>query len=214
MYFAANELWFPHPSEANEDGILAVGGALTTERLLLAYNSGIFPWFEEDQPVLWWSPDPRMVLFPSEFKASKSLRKLIRLAQFKVTFNTAFAAVIQHCATIKRDGQGGTWITSTMEDAYIELHEKGIALSVEVWENDLLVGGLYGVDLKDKKVFCGESMFSKKSNASKVAFYYLVQSLLEKEYRLIDCQVYNSHLESLGAGEISRVDFLDKLNDS
>ncbi|GEQ84596.1 leucyl/phenylalanyl-tRNA--protein transferase [Patiriisocius marinistellae] len=212
MYLIDNIFWFPHPSQANEDGILAVGGDLTMERLLLAYNSGIFPWYEDNQPILWWSPDPRMVLLPSEMRITKSLKRTIKKEVFKVTFNTAFPEVIKNCATIKRDGQGGTWITNAMKNAYINLHKNGKAMSIEVWQDDELVGGLYGVDLKDKKVFCGESMFSRVSDASKVGFYYLAQYLIEKDYKIIDCQVYNEHLESLGAYEISRKEFLTYLN--
>lgn len=203
---------FQNPHRATKEGIVAVGGVLSTERLIAAYNNGIFPWYEEGQPVLWWSPDPRMVLFLQEFKVSKSLRKLVREGQFKITFNTAFASVIENCATIKRKGQGGTWITDEMQKAYIEMHQIGIATSVEVWENQKLVGGLYGVDLKEKKVFCGESMFSKKSNASKVAFYHLVSHFKKLQYKLVDCQVHNDHLESLGAREIPREEFLKFLS--
>ncbi|MGJ8665618.1 MAG: leucyl/phenylalanyl-tRNA--protein transferase [Patiriisocius sp.] len=212
MYFVDKTLHFPHPSKANEDGIIAIGGTLTTKRLLLAYQNGIFPWYEEGQPILWWSPNPRMVLFPSEMRITKSLKKTIKKEIFQVTFNTAFSDVIKNCATIKREGQAGTWITNEMDDAYLDLHIKGIATSVEVWQNGELVGGLYGVDLKDKKVFCGESMFSKVSDASKVAFYYLVQHLLKGNYKIIDCQVHNQHLESLGAHEIPRKEFLNYLN--
>src|SRR5690606_13342801 len=163
---------FPEVSLADEDGLLAVGGTLTTERLLKAYNSGIFPWYSEGQPVLWWSPDPRMVLFLDQFKVSKSLRKTIISGEFQVTFNTAFAEVIQKCALTKRNDHQGTWITQEMIDAYIELHHKGHAVSVEVWQNKKLAGGLYGIDLPEKHVFCGESMFHLVTDASKVAFNY------------------------------------------
>lgn len=206
-----SSLNFPDPREASKDGLLAYGGLLTPERLQLAYNSGIFPWYNEDEPVLWWSPDPRMVLFPEDFKVSKSLKQTIRSNKFKVTFNTSFEQVIKQCATIKREGQNGTWITSEMLTAYKELHELGIALSIEVWYQEKLVGGLYGIDLKEKKVFCGESMFATMSNASKVGFYFLLEYLKKEKYNLIDCQVHTEHLESLGAKEIDRLTFLSYL---
>jgi leucyl/phenylalanyl-tRNA--protein transferase len=211
MFYLSHHLIFPNPSQADSDGLLAIGGDLTSERLLLAYNSGIFPWYEKDQPILWWSPDPRMVLFPDKLKISKSLQKLINREAFKVTFNEAFSEVIRNCSTIKRDGQMGTWITEEMQKAYLDLHNLGYALSVEVWRDDKLVGGLYGIDLPEKKIFCGESMFSKQSNASKVGFCYLVSELKKKSYHLIDCQMYTAHLESLGAEEISRGQFLQFL---
>ena len=212
MHFLTKSLWFPPVTDASEDGLLAVSGDLSSERLLLAYQSGIFPWYSTGQPILWWSPDPRMVLFPKHLKVSKSFRKAISSEKFKITFNTSFSDVIENCAAIKREGQAGTWITSEMEKAYIDLHQKGHAVSVEVWQQDDLVGGLYGIDLPEKKVFCGESMFTKVSDASKVGFYYLVQFLKEKNYKLIDCQVYTQHLERLGAEEISREEFLQYLN--
>ncbi|EDM43645.1 Leucyltransferase [unidentified eubacterium SCB49] len=206
-----DSLFFPDPHEASVDGLLAYGGALTTERLLLAYNSGIFPWYNQDEPVMWWSPDPRMVLFPDNFKVSKSLKKTVRTNKFKVTFNTAFERVITQCSTVKREGQDGTWITTEMLSAYKKLHELGHAISVEVWFEEQLVGGLYGIDLKDKKIFCGESMFALMSDASKVGFYHLVTRLKKENYQLIDCQVYTAHLESLGAEEINRFTFLSYL---
>lgn len=212
MHFLSKEIWFPNTSEASEEGILAIGGDLSVERLLLAYRSGIFPWYDHDQPILWWSPEMRMVLFPKKLKISKSLRKTIITNKFKVTFNTCFSEVIKNCANIKRDGQRGTWITEEMLEAYLKLHELGSAISVEVWLKDELVGGLYGIDLSKEKVFCGESMFSKVSDASKVAFVHLVEMLKTKNYKIIDCQVYTKHLESLGAEEISREDFLEFLN--
>ena len=204
---------FPDPRDASLDGLLAYGGDLNTERLLLAYNNGIFPWYNQDEPVLWWSPDPRMVLFPDKLKVSKSLKKTIASQKFTVTFNTAFEQVITQCAKVKRDGQDGTWITSEMLTAYKKLHELGHVQSVEVWFEGELVGGLYGIDLKDKKVFCGESMFALISDASKVGFYYLVERLKAENYQLIDCQVYTAHLESLGAEEIDRLTFLSYLVD-
>lgn len=206
MYFLTKELFFPPVNETDEDGILAIGGDLSPERLLLAYKSGIFPWFDEDEPILWWSPEERMVLFPNEFSVSKSMRNILNRGIFKVTFNQNFKEVISNCSSIKRDGQRGTWITDGMIEAYSKLNEMGIAKSVEVWQEDILVGGLYGIDLGH--IFCGESMFSKVSNASKVAFISLVKKLKEENYKLLDCQVHNDHLESLGAREIPREDFI------
>ncbi|WP_432672106.1 leucyl/phenylalanyl-tRNA--protein transferase [Flavobacterium sp. SM2513] len=210
MYFLLKELFFPDVSEADKHGILAVGGDLSPERLMLAYRSGIFPWFDSDEPILWWSPKERMVLFPDELKVSKSMRSILLKELFKVTFNKDFHAVISSCSQISRNGQEGTWITNEMIEAYVKLHELGYAKSVEVWQDDELVGGLYGIDLGS--VFCGESMFSKVSNASKVAFITLVENLKIRQYKLVDCQVYNDHLESLGAREIEREEFMEILN--
>lgn len=209
MYFLSKELFFPPVSEANSDGILAIGGDLSPERLLLAYKSGIFPWFEDDEPIIWWSPNLRMVLFLEELVVSKSMRNIMNRNIFKLTFNQNFREVISNCQKIKREGQNGTWITNDMIEAYCQLNEMGIAKSVEVWQNDELVGGLYGVDLG--RVFCGESMFSKVSNASKMAFIALVNQLKKENYKVLDCQVYNEHLESLGCREIDRIDFMELL---
>lgn len=209
MYFLSRELYFPNVNQASPEGIVAIGGDLSAERLMLAYRSGIFPWFEDDEPILWWSPPERMVLFLDELKVSKSMRNIINRKQFRITFNTAFRNVITNCRDIKRDGQPGTWITDDMTEAYCRLHELGFAKSVEVWQDDELVGGLYGIDLGH--IFCGESMFSKVSNASKIGFIALVQQLKLAKYRLLDCQVHNNHLESLGAREIDRDDFLSIL---
>ena len=209
MYFLLKELFFPDVSEADKSGILAVGGDLSPERLMLAYKSGIFPWFEPGDPILWWSPNPRMVLFLEELIVSKSMRNILNRKSFKVTFNQNFREVIAHCQNVKRNGQTGTWITNDMIEAYCKLNEMGIAKSVEVWQNDELVGGLYGIDLGH--VFCGESMFSKVSNASKVAFIALVNQLKKGNYKILDCQVYNGHLESLGCREIDRTDFMEIL---
>jgi leucyl/phenylalanyl-tRNA--protein transferase len=206
MYYVTDKLYFPPVEEASYEGVLAVGGDLSTERLLLAYNSGVFPWFESDEPVLWWSPSERMVVNPQDYKVKKSLRNIINRDIFKVTFNQNFEEVITNCQQIKRVGQNGTWITQDMINAYCELHKQGHAMSVEVWQNEELVGGLYGVDLGT--VFCGESMFSLVPNASKVAFVKLIEHLKEKNYRLLDCQVHNDHLEKLGAFEISRESFM------
>lgn len=211
MYLLTKKIIFPTHSEADENGLLAIGGDLSTERLIHAYNNGIFPWYNEDEPLLWWSPDPRMVLFPKNLRVSKSMRTILKRNQFQITFNTAFKDVIHHCANIKRDGQPDTWITNDMTEAYIKLHKLGVATSVEVWQEDELIGGLYGIDLKAKKVFCGESMFSKVSNASKAAFITLVEHLKTLDYKLIDCQMHTDHLESLGAHEIPRDDFLKYL---
>ncbi len=206
MYFLSKDLFFPPVSEADSDGILAVGGDLSPERLVLAYNSGIFPWFEADEPIIWWSPNPRMVLFLDELVVSKSMRNILNRNIFKVTFNHNFKEVISNCQKVKRNGQNGTWITNDMIEAYCKLNELGIAKSVEVWQNDTLVGGLYGIDLGT--IFCGESMFSNVSNASKVAFIALVNQLKEANYKLLDCQVYNDHLDSLGCREIERSEFM------
>jgi leucyl/phenylalanyl-tRNA--protein transferase len=209
MYYLSTTLFFPPVDQANRDGILAIGGDLSPERLQLAYKSGIFPWFEDGEPIMWWSPNPRMVLFLDELIVSKSMRNILNRNSFKVTFNQNFRDVISNCQNIERDGQNGTWITNDMIEAYCKMHELGIAKSVEVWEDEVLVGGLYGIDLGH--VFCGESMFSKVSNASKVAFIALVHQLKVENYKLLDCQVYNPHLESLGCREIERVDFMEIL---
>ena len=203
---------FPPVEMANEDGLLAIGGELTVKRLLDAYCHGIFPWYEASQPVLWYSPDPRRVLFPENLKVSKSMKKLIEKNSFRITFNENFEAVITNCAAIQRLGQRGTWITPALKEAFIKLHSLGVAQSVEVWQENKLVGGLYGIYLRDKKVFCGESMFAKVSNASKYGFIKWVDHLKEEGIKLIDCQVYTAHLESLGAQEISRMEFMKYLN--
>ena len=209
MIFQLSEdtIWFPEPELADEDGLLAVGGDLSPARLILAYQNGIFPWFSEESPILWYAPHKRFVLFPEKLKLSKTMRKLLKTNKFKVTFDTAFSNVIRACATISREDQLGTWITNDMERAYIKLFELGYAHSIEVWENDQLVGGLYGVEMNS--VFCGESMFSKVSNASKVALISLCQN---KNYKLIDCQVHSDHLESLGAEFINMNQFVNYLN--
>ncbi len=211
MFILTDSIQFPSVTYADSDGLLAIGGDLSVDRLLEAYHNGIFPWYNEGQVILWFSPDPRMVLLPSELKVSKSMRQLIRKNQFEVTFNTDFQSVIQHCAEIKRPEQEGTWITTDMQNAYKKMNQLGHAISVEVWQDSVLVGGLYGVWLADKKVFCGESMFSKVSNASKYGFIKLVRWLQEKGVTLIDCQVHTDHLASLGAKEIPRAEFLNYL---
>lgn len=208
MKILTKDIDFPNIEEANEDGLLAVGGDLSSERLLFAYQKGIFPWFEKGEPILWWSPNPRFVLFPDKLKVSKSMKQVLRNSDFVISVNKDFKTVITECAKAKRIGQSGTWITQNMIDAYTELHKKGFAKSVEVWQNEELVGGLYGIDLNNG-VFCGESMFSKVNNASKVGFVSFIQNT---DYKLIDCQVYTNHLENLGAEDITRKEFLKYLN--
>lgn len=207
MHILNKSIRFPSVEEADEQGLLAIGGDLRLDRLLLAYKSGIFPWFEEGQPILWWSPDPRFVLFPEKLKVSKSMKQVLRNKDFVITINKDFVGVIEACSKVKRTGQAGTWITDSMIQAYVKLHALGYAKSVEVWQEEELVGGLYGIDLNNG-VFCGESMFTKVSNASKAAFITFVQNT---NYSLIDCQVYTNHLESLGAEDISREAFLKYL---
>lgn len=207
MHFLTQKIEFPDVSEASPDGLLAVGGDLSTERLLHAYAKGVFPWFEAEEPLLWWSPDPRFVLFSEDLKVSKSMKQVLKKNKFSVTVNKDFKSVIKNCAIAKREGQLGTWITNDMIEAYTKLHQLGYAKSIEVWENSELVGGLYGVDLGNN-VFCGESMFAKVSNASKAGFISFVQN---SNYKLIDCQLHTNHLESLGAVHISRNEFLKYL---
>ena len=207
IFQLSDELIFPNPTLADDDGLLAVGGDLSLERLLLAYENGIFPWFNADDPILWYSPPERFVLDPAEIKISKSMRQTLNTQKFTVTHNQNFEAVIKACAESKREGQDGTWINSLMIDAYLSLHKKGYAHSIEVWEDDRLVGGLYGILMN--QVFCGESMFSRKSNASKTALIWLCKSA---KLKLIDCQVYTAHLESMGAKLITRASFLRLLN--
>ena len=213
MIWLSDDIVFPKPEIASEEGIIALGGDLSEKRLLLAYENGIFPWYSDDQPIIWYCPPKRMVLFPEELKVSKSMRKIIKKGNFRITENTAFGEVIFNCKHILRKDDFGTWITDAMEKAYMNLHTKGIAKSIEVWFEDpatkkqLLVGGLYGVDIGNG-VFCGESMFSLMSNASKLAFIHLVE---EHAYDLVDCQMHTDHLKSLGAREIPRAQFLKML---
>jgi len=209
MYTIKGEFYFPDISMANADGLLAIGGDLEPERLKLAYSRGIFPWFEDDKVIMWWSPDPRMVLFPEEIKISKSMQKVLKSAQFRVTENVAFEQVVSFCASVNRPKQEGTWITEGMKTAYASLHYQGLAKSFEVWRENELVGGLYGV--QTGKVFSGESMFSLESNASKVALIALTQSAAAHGIALIDCQLYTTHLQSMGAREISRAEFISFL---
>jgi leucyl/phenylalanyl-tRNA--protein transferase len=210
MYVLSKEIFFPPVEDASLEGIVAVGGDLSVARLNLAYKSGIFPWFNEDEPILWWSPPERMVVVPSIYKVSKSIRNLLNQNKFKVTFNQNFRDVILGCKQIDRPGQDGTWLSDDFVESYTKLHVMGIAKSVEVWQDDELVGGLYGIDLGH--VFCGESMFSKVPNASKIAFVSLINYLKENNYKLLDCQVHNDHLEKLGAFEVSRDVFMRVLN--
>ena len=210
MYFLTPELYFPPASETSPEGIIAVGGDLSPERLLLAYQNGIFPWYDHDEPKLWWCPEERMVLFFENLRITKSMRNVLNRKEFQVTFNTAFREVISNCQQSPRKNQEGTWISDEIIEAYCKLHELGHAKSVEVWKNNELVGGLYGIDLGD--VFCGESMFSKVANASKVGFIHLAKQLEMANYKILDCQVYNDHLDSLGCIEIDRDDFLKILN--
>ena len=208
MFLLTDKIEFPSCNLTTKDGIIALGGDLSIERLVHAYKNGIFPWFSEGEPIVWYCPIKRMVLFPDDLIISKSMLKIINKNKFTITENTAFEEVIYNCKNIDRRDGFGTWITDDMEQAYINLFKKGIAKSIEIWEGNKLVGGLYGLNINN--VFCGESMFSKVSNTSKLAFIYLVKN---KNYKLIDCQVYNTHLASLGAKEIIRKQFLDILRE-
>lgn len=211
MYLLNKELIFPPIHLADEDGLLAIGGDLSTERLLLAYRLGIFPWYNDNEPICWWSPDPRFVLFPDELRISKSMHAILKKKEFSFTCNKAFADVIQQCKTVPRKGQDGTWISADVQKAYIRLHKLGYAHSAEAWLDGELVGGLYGIRLG--KVFFGESMFSLRPNASKFAFINYVGLLKQEKVNLIDCQVYTPHLQSLGARMISRSTFAGLLPD-
>jgi len=206
VYQLTDQLVFPPAELADPDGLLAVGGDLSVERLLLAYRSGIFPWYEPGQPILWWSPDPRLVLFPLRLQISHSMRPVLNSSRFSITYDRHFSEVIHKCATVSRSGQHGTWITAEMEAAYIRLHEAGWAHSAEVWDNGTLVGGLYGVCIGG--CFFGESMFTEVPNASKFALIKLVRDWYPRGLALIDCQVPSRHLLSLGAELIPRSRFL------
>ena len=203
---------FPDPEEAEPDGIIAIGGDLSPERLINAYCCGIFPWFNDDDPILWWSLDPRMVLYPDEFRYSKSLRRVVQSGKYEVRIDTHFEQVMRHCAHVDRTAQGqtGTWITKTMVEAYVRLHQLGLAHSFETYFHDTLVGGLYGVSLGP--FFFGESMFHTMTDASKVAFVKLVQFAQKHHFRLIDAQQETPHLSSLGARPIPRSEYLKELN--
>jgi len=206
MIWLTDKIIFPDYKLTTADGIIALGGDLSEERLIHAYKNGIFPWFSKGDPIVWYCPSERMVLFPDEIKVSKSMQKIIVKNKFVITENKAFKEVIYNCKSIDRKDGFGTWITDDMEQAYINLHKKGSAKSIEIWLDDQLVGGLYGLEINN--IFCGESMFSKVSNASKLAFIHLVKS---QKYKLIDCQIYNNHLASLGAREVDRNTFLNIL---
>ncbi len=205
MFLLNEKIEFPSVDLADKDGLLAIGGDLSTERLLEAYRHGIFPWYNDDEPICWWSPDPRFVLFPEKLKISKSMQQVFRKQQFYFTVNEAFPEVISRCKEVNRKNQEGTWITTDVKEAYIRLHELGIAHSAEAWLNGKLVGGLYGIRIG--KIFFGESMFSLVSNASKFAFISYIQQLKNQSVSLIDCQIYSEHLESMGAEMIARSDF-------
>lgn len=202
---------FPEPRLAEPDGLLGIGGDLDPERLLLAYRLGIFPWYSEGQPILWWSPDPRFVLRPSELRVARSLAKRIRRGDYAITVDRAFADVVSACATAPRDGQEGTWITEEMQEAYVELYRRGRAHSCEAWSDGELVGGLYGVAVG--AMFCGESMFARRADASKVAFVTLVRALESWGFGLVDCQVETDHLARFGAVPVDREVFLQALED-
>ena len=205
MFILTEEIAFPPIEDADEDGLLCIGGDLSTERLLLAYRSGIFPWYNEDEPICWWSPDPRFVLFPDELKISKSMQNILKQDSFQFTINKDFEAVIQNCKTISRKDQPGTWISAAVQGAYTRLHQLGHAHSAEAWMDGRLVGGLYGIRMGN--IFFGESMFSIESNASKFAFINYVQQLQKENVHLIDCQEYTQHLETFGARMIGRPEF-------
>lgn len=210
LFALDDQLWFPPVSEALPDGLLAIGGDLNIERLILAYQNGIFPWYASDLP-LWWCPDPRFVLFPNEIIVSKSMKTLLRNNAFEFSINKNFKGVIEACSQVERKEQDGTWLSDEMKDAYIKMHELGYAFSAETWYNGELVGGLYGIWMGN--IFFGESMFADKSNASKFAFIKWVEHLKQNHVKIIDCQVYTEHLESLGARMINREKFLTYLPD-
>ena len=209
VFLLSDEIKFPPPNLARKDGLLAVGGDLSQDRLLLAYKMGIFPWYSESEPILWWSPDPRLVLYPCDIKVSKTLKKVIQKDIFHITIDQAFNQVITSCARIRLHKNEGTWIDEDMIKAYCGLHESGFAHSVEAWYEGELAGGLYGVSLG--KFFSGESMFTRVNNASKVAFVFLVEYLKKLSFDIIDCQVSTKHLINFGAREIPRKDFLKQL---
>ena len=209
MFILTKEIVFPDVESADEDGLLAIGGDLSVERLLFAYQNGIFPWYNKDEPICWWSPNPRFVLFPDELKISKSMKSVFNKKEFSFTINKCFKEVMLNCKNISRKGQDGTWIHPAIVNAYTKLHKLGYAHSAEAWHNNELIGGLYGIRLGN--IFFGESMFSKKTNASKFAFINFARQMQSENIALIDCQVYTSHLESLGARMIERKNFISIL---
>jgi leucyl/phenylalanyl-tRNA--protein transferase len=209
MFLLTKDLFFPPVDMADAEGLLAIGGDLSPERLLLAYRSGIFPWFNEDEPICWWCPNPRFVLYPTELKVSSSMKTILQNGKYRFTTNRAFEQVIQNCKTVARQGQGGTWISPAMQKAYTTLHELGHAHSAETWQDGELIGGLYGIRMGN--LFFGESMFSLKPNASKFAFINYVRQLQKENVQLIDCQLHTNHLESLGASMIPRELFIQML---
>lgn len=212
VYQLIDELVFPHPSLADQSGLLAVGGDLSVDRLLQAYANGIFPWFSKEDPIMWWSPDPRMILFPNELKVSKSFRQTLRNKNYEIKFDENFELIIKECAQSQRNGEPGTWITEAMIQAYIELHNQGYAHSVEVYMDNELAGGLYGISIG--AAFFGESMFFRVSDASKIALWHLVEKIKEWDFKFIDAQMDTDHLKRLGAKNILRETFLNLLNDA
>lgn len=206
VYRIPDALVFPNPALADDNGLLGVGGDLSRARLLLAYKSGIFPWYSNDEPILWWSPDPRMVLFTEEFRVQRSLAKRVRQRPYRITLDTAFPQVLRACASTFRPGQGGTWITPAVEAAYNDLFDAGYGHSVEAWDGETLVGGLYGVGIG--RMFSGESMFAHAPDASKIAFTHLVRQLQRWNLPLVDCQIHTEHLDRFGAKEIERQTYL------
>lgn len=209
VFLLENDIYFPPASMAQDDGLLAIGGDLSPERLIEAYKNGIFPWYSDDYPIMWWSPNPRMLMFPKEFKRTKNLRRIVNKGIFEIKFDSRFKSVIKECANVDRGNQDGTWITQEMINAYVKLHELGIAHSVETYFDGQLVGGLYGLAIG--KVFFGESMFHHKTDASKVAFWHLVEKLLEWDFDIIDAQQETDHFRSLGGKAIDREKFLTLL---
>lgn len=211
-YQLTDKLYFPPVSDAEEDGLVAIGGDLSPDRLMLAYRSGIFPWYNDDEPIMWYSPNPRFVLLPEKLYVSRSMRSVLKKEEFVVTFNQDFEGVIKSCKEMQREGQDGTWITEEMLEAYINLHKLGHAESTEVWKEDELVGGMYGIRMGH--VFCGESMFSKASNASKTGLIVFMQKFKEEGGQLYDCQAYTDHMASMGAELIPREEFVSFLHHS
>jgi leucyl/phenylalanyl-tRNA--protein transferase len=209
VYQLSEDLVFPSPYLASKEGLLAIGGDLSPDRLLLAYSHGIFPWYSEGEPILWWSPDPRLVLYPDELKVSRSLRKKIKQDVFEITMDRAFEEVITECAQVRLENHEGTWIVDDMVRAYCRLHQAGFAHSIEAWQDNRMAGGLYGVSLG--RCFFGESMFTRITNASKVALVALVEHVKARDFAFIDCQITTAHLTRFGAREIPRARYLDEL---